>query len=60
MGIVARRKTNVFCLKESLFLLPRTERSESGDPGFALMELQLIQSKADIENPQTVIEAKVC
>jgi hypothetical protein len=34
------------------------ERSKSGDPGFALMELQLIQSKADIENPQITIEAE--
>ncbi|XP_023713305.1 pyridoxal kinase isoform X1 [Cryptotermes secundus] len=34
------------------------ERSKSSDPGFALMELQLIQSKADIENPQITIEAE--
>jgi hypothetical protein len=34
------------------------ERSKSGDPGFALMELQLIQSKADIENPQVSVEAE--
>lgn len=34
------------------------ERSKSANPGFQLMELQLIQSKADIENPQVTIEAE--
>jgi hypothetical protein len=36
-----------------------TARSKSANPGFAVMELQLIQSKADIENPETIIEAEV-
>lgn len=36
-----------------------TERRKSTNRGFALMELQLIPSKADIENPETIIEAEV-
>jgi hypothetical protein len=58
IGPAGRHEMDVSALKWFCFFWC-TERSKPANPGFALMELQLIQSKADIENPQTIIEAEV-
>jgi len=58
MGPAGRHERDVSALKWFCFFWC-TERSRPANPGFPLMELQLIQSKADIENPETIIEAEV-
>lgn len=58
MGPAGRHEMDVSGLKLFCFIWC-TERSKPANPGFAMMELQLIQSKADIEDPETIIEAEV-
>jgi len=58
IGPAGRHEMDVSALKWFCFFWC-TERSKPANSDFALMELQLIQSKADIENPETIIEAEV-
>lgn len=58
VGSAGRHEMDISALKWFYFFWC-TERSKPANPGFALMELQLIQSKADIENPEIITEAEV-